>query len=125
MEPLEQRLKQQARQLGFELAGIAAATPADTFAAFRDWLDQGHAGDMHYLHKHADAHQQPQSVLAEVRSVIMVGRNYKPPDLPPETPAGTVGRVARYARAADYHDVLRRHLLALLAWLQQQRTGCC
>src|SRR6185295_2135550 len=29
-----------------------------------------------------------------------------------------------YARGADYHDVLRRHLLALLDWLQAERPGC-
>src|SRR5271168_5130145 len=107
MNTLEQRLKQQAQQLGFELAGIAAATPADTFDAFRDWLEQGYAGDMHYLQQHADAHSQPQSVLPEVRSVVMVGRNYKPAAASAEPlPEGVAGKVARYARAADYHEVL-------------------
>jgi epoxyqueuosine reductase len=124
MEPLEQRLKQQARQLGFELAGIAAATAADTFAAFSAWLDQGHAGAMHYLLRHKDAHRQPQSVLPEVRSVIMVGRSYKPAASSEQLANGVPGQVARYARGADYHDVLRRHLLSLLAWLQGEQPHC-
>src|SRR5205807_7231634 len=34
------------------------------------------------------------------------------------------GRVARYARGADYHDVLRDRLNRLLAWLQAEWPGC-
>ncbi len=125
MDTLEQRLKQQARRLGFELAGIAAATPADTFDAFRAWLDEGCAGEMAYLHRHADAHRRPQSVLPEVRSVVMVGRSYKPAAESTEPQAAdSGGRVARYARGADYHDVLRRHLLALLDWVRAERPDC-
>jgi epoxyqueuosine reductase len=35
-----------------------------------------------------------------------------------------MGRVARYAQGADYHDVLRQRLNQLLAWVQTQRPGC-
>jgi epoxyqueuosine reductase len=63
-------------------------------------------------------------VLPEVRSVVMVGRSYQPSEEVENPANGVPGRVARYARGADYHDVLRRHLLALLAWLQAERPGC-
>jgi epoxyqueuosine reductase len=46
MVPLESRIKQWAHDLGFELAGIAAATAADSFDRLSDWLDRGFAGDM-------------------------------------------------------------------------------
>jgi epoxyqueuosine reductase len=118
---LEDRLKQQARALGFELVGIAPATEADHFEQFLDWLAQDYAGDMDYLHRHAAAHRHPAAILPEVRSVIMVGMNYKPaaePNPPPQ------GRIARYARGADYHDVLRTRLKQLLAWLQTEAPGC-
>ena len=35
----EERLREQARRLGFDRVGIAAATDADDFARFKDWLD--------------------------------------------------------------------------------------
>src|SRR5262249_21639426 len=35
-----------------------------------------------------------------------------------------VGRVARYARGADYHDVLRERLGRLLDWLRSRCPGC-
>jgi epoxyqueuosine reductase len=122
-ESLESRLKQQAQALGFDLVGIAPAGPADGFDRLRDWLDRGFAGDMDYMHRHAGARRHPESVLPEVRSVVMLGMNYNPGNGPEESVSGT-GRVARYARGADYHDVLRERLNHLLAWLQEERADC-
>jgi epoxyqueuosine reductase len=125
MLPLEDRIKQWARALGFELAGIAAATPADSFDRLRDWLDQGCAGAMGYLHRHAEARRHPSSILPEVRSVVMVGMNYKPEEGPAGGASPPVpGRVARYARGDDYHDVLWERLNRLLVRIQQDVPGC-
>src|SRR5262245_47878181 len=90
MADLEQRLKEQAHALGFELAGIAPAADADGFDRLRDWLDHGHAGDMDYLHRHADARRHPRSVLPAVRSVVMVGMNYAPAS-GPSSPSPSMG----------------------------------
>jgi epoxyqueuosine reductase len=126
MDALEDRLKQQAHALGFELAGIAPVTPADGFERLRTWLDRGFAGEMAYMHRHAQARRDPSSVLLQVQSVVMVGMNYKPE----EEQGSRVeeqrirGKVARYARGMDYHDVLRERLRRLLAWLQQERPDC-
>src|SRR5947208_2245350 len=133
MEPLEERLKRQAHALGFELVGIAPANPADGFERLRDWLAQGFAGAMDYLPRHADARRHPASILPEVRSVVMVGMSYHQPEdrgqrtedrTPDALSFGARGRIARYARGADYHDVLRERLKRLLAWLQAERPGC-
>jgi epoxyqueuosine reductase len=118
----EDHIKHWAHDLGFELAGIAAARPADTFDRFRDWLDQGYAGEMSYLHRHAEARRHPAAVFPEVRSVVMLGMNYKPAE-EPDDPA-TTGRVARYARGLDYHDVLRQRLNRLLARIQTEVPDC-
>lgn len=119
---LEASLKLRAQELGFELVGIAAATPADSFEHLRAWLDQGFAGEMHYMHRHIEAREHPSSILLEVRSVVMVGMNYNPKadDLPP----AKLGKVARYAQGMDYHDVLRARLNQLLEWVQTQVADC-
>jgi epoxyqueuosine reductase len=133
MRSLEQRLKEQARALGFELAGIAPATAADGFDRLRAWLAEGCAGEMTYMHRHAEARRDPRSILPEVRSVVMVGMNYCPastaeaarqPEAGPGGPPALTGTVARYARGADYHDVLRERLNALLAWVRREVPGC-
>jgi epoxyqueuosine reductase len=122
-DSLESRLKRQARLLGFDLVGVAPAGPADGFDRLRDWLDRGFAGDMDYMHRHTEARRHPESVLLEVRSIVMLGMNYNPGGELEEGVSGQ-GRVARYARGADYHDVLRERLNQLLAWLQKERAGC-
>jgi epoxyqueuosine reductase len=131
MVSLESRIKEQARRLGFDLAGIAPATRADGFDRLRDWLDQGFAGEMVYMHRHAEARRHPESILPEVRSVVMLGMNYKPEagdqgQLEGETPIAPSfrGQVARYARGVDYHDVLRQRLNQLLDWLRGEVPGC-
>jgi len=119
MDNLEEQLLRQARSLGFDLVGIAAAQPADHFDSFAAWLDQGHAGEMGYLHKHRDARRHPTSMLPSVRSVIMVAMTYSP-----EIPLSRKpfpARLARYARGPDYHDVIRTKLKELANWLVEVR----
>jgi epoxyqueuosine reductase len=137
MVALEARLKQRARELGFELVGIAPATPADGFERLRAWLEQGCAGEMAYMHRHADARRHPSSVLADVRSVVMVGMNYSvrggegehgrvaaPSVAEPDIAPPVTGRISSYAQAEDYHGVLRQRLNQLLAWMQGEAPGC-
>jgi len=126
MKALADRLKERARGLGFVLAGVAAAAEADGFAALRAWLEQGRHGDMEYLSRHGDARRHPRSILDGVRSVLMVALCYDPDGGAPlagET-ASPRGRVARYARSADYHRVMWDRLNELAAWLEAERPGC-
>jgi epoxyqueuosine reductase len=140
METLERRIKEQACSLGFELVGIAPATEADGFERMREWLDQGHAGEMGYMYRQAEARRHPDSILPDVRSVIMVGMNYKPvasgqgPGAREESEASSAlttshlppatAQVARYAAGNDYHQVLWRKLNHLLEWIQSEAPGC-
>src|SRR5947209_6551705 len=125
MISLAVRIKQHAHDLGFELAGIAPASPADGFEKLRSWLDQGFAGEMEYMRRHAEARRHPSSILPEVRSVVMVGMNYKPENRDQGSGLRRQhGKVARYALGDDYHDVLRRRLNQLLARVQEEVPGC-
>src|SRR5436190_11690048 len=112
MAPLEARLKDHARSLGFSLVGIARAADADGFARLSDWLARGFAGEMAYMHRHADARRHPAAVLPEVRRVVMVAMEYKN-ELPARSAsegsraslarASGWSRISRYARGRDYH----------------------
>ena len=64
-ERLEDRLKTKAREMGFELVGIARATPADGFERYCEWLDRGYAGQMEYLHRHSEQRRHPDSILSD------------------------------------------------------------
>jgi len=136
MATLEDRLKQHAHTVGFELAGIAPATDADGFDHLHGWLERGFAGTMDYMHRHQEARRHPSSILPEVRSVVMVGMNYCPvgergasapcssTQQGADASRSPTGRVSRYARGMDYHDVLHERLNRLLDWLQQERPDC-
>lgn len=120
-------LKGHARSLGFDLVGIAPAVEADGFDQFADWLDAGYAGTMDYLHRHAPARRHPRAVLAEVRSVVMLGAyhaNIPPAPAATATATAATARVARYAHSPDYHDVLRQKLNALADWVREREPGC-
>ena len=76
---------------------------------------------MGYLRRHAEAKSHPRHVLEGVRSILVVAMIYGRPDQAPLGP--TQGKVARYARGDDYHEVLWRKLEALLGWIKEQCPG--
>lgn len=118
---METRLLDEARRLGFALAGIAAPEPADGFHRLREWLDAGMAGEMAYLHDTADARRDPRSVYPPVRAVIVAALSYAPgPGAAPLTGA----KVARYAQTPDYHAEVRSRLKALAGWMKAERPDC-
>ena len=125
------RLKSRARELGFDLVGIAPALTPAGIHPFRDWLDAGHAGEMAYLSNRADAYEHPRSVLEYVRSVVMLAINYntqtreQAAESAAKPQTGTQARVSRYAHGpADYHDVLRQKLQELAVTLHDEFPGC-
>ncbi len=110
-------MKSEGRRLGFELVGIAPAVTPPGVESLRAWLAKGHAGEMGYMHRHADVRQHPRGVLPEVRSIVAAAMNYR-------TGKETKPGFSCYAWGDDYHDLLRSRLGQMLAWLKKERPGC-
>lgn len=111
---LSQRLKEKAYSLGFDLIGIAPAERAPHAEAYRRWLAQGYAAEMHWLGREPNHREDPRQVLPEVRSVIVAGLSYfmlNPPGEVWDDPSR--GRIARYAWGLDYHEVMLPRLREL------------
>jgi epoxyqueuosine reductase len=120
---ITQQLKQQAKHLGFELAGVCPASKALSFERFLHWLDAGYAGKMDYIARRAAAYEHPRNVLQDARSLVMLGMSYSGDA--PQPPQTGQGRVARYAWGTrDYHDVIRKRLKLLSAYLVEQLPDC-
>jgi epoxyqueuosine reductase len=115
---LTDRLKAEALRLGFDQVGIAPAVSPPGYPNFLRWLNAGHAAGMGYMERRAEARAHPENVLEGVQSVVVVSFVYGRPDRSPTTE--TQGKVARYARGADYHEVLWRRLESLLDWLRAE-----
>ena len=118
---LTARLKAAATRLGFDRVGVAPAVVPPGYGRYLDWIEQGREAGMAYLRDRAAARRHPEHVLDGARSVIVVAMVYGRPE--PTPPGPTQGKVARYARGGDYHDLLWRRLGELLAWLEAERPG--
>lgn len=115
-------IKEKARSLGFELAGVAPVGPFPETAFYPKWLDSGYAGEMRYLERQKSARMDPQSLLPGARSVIVCAMNYNT-----ARPLTSYDRlrawVSRYAWGEDYHEVFRVKLEELARWLREQASG--
>ncbi len=115
MNPQQQaeQLKQIARAVGFEMAGICRPGPIEHSAYFDKWLAEGRAGTMEYMHNHPASRRDPTSWLPWANSALVVGLNYfqhAPPEAREQEGDARYGRVACYAWGEDYHRVLRDKL---------------
>lgn len=119
---LSEDIKTYARQLGFDLVGICPAVTPTGVTPLRDWLERGFAGEMTYMKRHAAAREHPRHVLDGVRSIVMLGMNYRTDE--PREPGALEGRISRYAWERDYHELIRERLRQLADFLHQ-RAGTC
>ena len=119
---LTEDLKQEARRLGFNLAGACPAVTPTGIHRFYAWLQQGYAGQMSYLPGRAQAYEHPRHVLPGARSLLMLALNYRTDD--PDHGAAGSGRVSRYAWGrTDYHDLIHPRLKRLAGLIQQRVPG--
>ena len=115
-------LLQQARRRGFTLAGIAAATPAETESAFQDWLREGRHGEMEYMADRPERRTRPQTLWPGCGSILVAGKSYRwAAQDDPRADDPSRGRIARYAQGDDYHEVLRKDLTALRMWCERTK----
>src|SRR5271163_543403 len=115
---------EQARDVGFDLCGVAPADAFPELAQYSTWLERGHAGEMNYLR---DARRvDPRLTLEGARSLIVVALNYNSSQPYSTEQAGVHdddfprGWISRYAWGDDYHEVLREKLNALVARMHAQ-----
>src|SRR5205085_8429962 len=104
--------------LGFDMCGIAPATPSSFNAGFRDWLEQGFQGEMGYMARNPERRLDPQLVLPDAKSIVVVAMNYYT-ESEADTDDPDRAIFARYARGDDYHDVMGKRLRELLAFIKE------
>ena len=98
---------------GFDAVGVAPAGRAPHAEAFHEWLKQGFHASMDWLAREPERRCRPEMVLPGARSVIALAMNYFVPDPPPSDDRAARGRIARYARGRDYHNLIPKRLKKL------------
>jgi len=115
-------LQDRAKSEGFAAFGIAPGRLAPTAGVrLRQWLREGLHGDMLWMESRADERANPDILWPEVKSVIMLGMSYAPPQDPMVlADQDTRARISVYAQGRDYHDVVKGALKRLAGWLAHE-----
>jgi epoxyqueuosine reductase len=117
---LAERVREVAREAGFDLVGIAGATAPPELAFYAEWVKRGNAGEMAYLTSQVARRSDLKAAFPWARSVICVGLQYDTPypystEAPPER-----GWISRYAWGDDYHDVMKTMLERVVERLRSE-----
>lgn len=109
-ETLATRAKAIALALGFDRAGVARLEPTRESRAFADWIAHGRHGEMAWLARDVEKRVDPRRLFDGARSALVVSLVYDAPDAESPAPEESTARIAKYARGADYHDILLARL---------------
>ena len=129
-EALKQAILNEARRLGFFLAGVTTPDPPPHLSVFENWLSHGRHGSMSYLadDRSRARRADPHLILPECKSILVLALPYSAPhQLPPnsknlvgEKKEGINGQIASYAWGDDYHLVIPKRLQALVKFIEEQ-----
>lgn len=112
-------IKRRARDLGFDVCGIAPAGDLPELRFFSEWIARGYAGSMAYLERSAERRADVRRVMPSARTIVATATLYNTPR-PYSTECADPSRaqISRYAWGDDYHDVIGERLNALLEWMR-------
>ncbi len=117
MALLSDKIKQKALDVGFHKIGIVRAAPLyEEEIYLREWLKKNYHGEMLWMEREPEKRADPNLLLPEAKSIIVVALNYFTPSEHEEDPSK--GKVSRYAWGDDYHDVLKENLGELLSFIK-------
>ena len=123
-------IRQHALELGFDDCHFTTAAAPDSAEFFQKWIAGKQHGEMAWLERNAPKRIDPQRVLNGARSVICLAASYAVERSAGGSPASSTGitrtsrprsfgLIARYARFADYHEILGERLKALAEFVNQ------
>jgi epoxyqueuosine reductase len=122
---LKQALQERARELGFDIIGIATPDSIPLAAErLRQFLAEGAHGDMEWMQTSAQRRGSPRALWPQARSIILLGLNYaREGDPLAILQRRSRGAISVYAQSTDYHDVIKPRLKVLARWLTAQAGG--
>jgi len=130
---MKEQIRQFCMDLGFDAVGITTAEPVEAAHVdyFQQWLADGHAGEMSYMHRNIEKRFDPAKLLAGAKSVVCVALNYRPqcgrsillrngpPAVnAPKLEASATLRIANFAQYQDYHPFIKDRLFQLAEFIQ-------
>ena len=114
LSALAERIKAEARALGFQAVHIGSANSEAHRPAYEDWLAKGYNGDMKWMERNLDKRFDGAQLHPGTERAISVRLDYRP-----EGPMQAIlddpnkAYISRYALGRDYHKVMRKRLTQL------------
>jgi len=113
---LSRNIKEKARELGFDICGIAKSRPlTERGPILEEWISAGMHDGMNFLARDIPKRLDPSFLLPGAKSLVVTGLNYysetirKTEDVP---------LLSRYTYGTDYHEVILSKLNRLLEWIK-------
>ncbi len=120
---IENKLKDWARQLGFQQLGITDTRLPNAEKRLQNWLDNSFHGQMHYMQRHGLKRSRPGLLQPGTIRVISVRMDYltqSRQNIQQTLDNPQAAYISRYALGRDYHKVLRKRLQKLADRLQAE-----
>lgn len=117
---LSRQIKKHAKELGFELVGIAPVQAMPELNFYKDWIEAGYAGEMTYLERNVEKKLAITQVVPEAKSVVVCAKIYHtdhPLSITEKDPAR--GWISRYSWGDDYHDLIKKQLFELSEFIEK------
>jgi len=119
------RIREWARELGFQQLGISDINLAEHEAYLQKWLDAGYHGEMQWMASHGCKRSRPDELVPGTCRVLSVRMDYLPGGADPEQVLASTDRayISRYTLGRDYHKLLRRRLATLARRISDEAGG--
>lgn len=114
-----ERIKAEAKRLGFMSCGISKAEFLEEEAPrLEQWLKQNMHGEMGYMENHFDKRLDPRLLVEGAKSVISLTLNYFPEEVQSQDTDSP--KISKYAYGRDYHFVIKDKLKQLLEFIGEE-----
>ncbi len=112
MNDIKQAITDRLLDEGFSSVGFAPSALGEREQRrLQEFVANGEHGTMAWMERHLERRLDPKALMAEAKTVIVVGLNYAPEADPMlNLERKCEGNISVYARNADYHDVMKKRL---------------
>ena len=122
MEKFKNKIRKKILDIGFDSVGFAKPImDLKTSSEFKDFLNKNYHGEMKWLERHYEKKKNPKKIWDEVKTIIVVGLNYAPPDNPLKiNNFREKANISVYAKNKDYHVIIKEKLKELKDWFSRE-----
>jgi epoxyqueuosine reductase len=119
---IPQKIKAKAKELGFlDCAIMPAGRLSEEERHFKAWLQNRMHGQMEYMARNVEKRLNPQLLVENVKSIIVVTLNYYTRQTQADREAPVI---SKYAYGTDYHFVMKDKMKKLLLFIQTEIKPC-